>query len=104
MIAATVLTGKRTPMVDRLISRAGKYKEAGIAGLFALVLLGFVLNTQAKGQAQQSEHIDQLRRQVQDLSATVGTHVSDTNHLLFQICLNVAQNANQLAGCQEAGR
>ena len=89
-------------MVDRLISRAGKYKDAGIAGVFALVLLGFVLNTQAKGQQQQAAHIDQLRQQVQTLSNQVGTHVSDTNHLLYRVCLNTAKSASEIAGCQEA--
>lgn len=100
MLIGTVTTaGARETggMVEKLIEKSSKYKEAGIAGLFALVLLGFVLNQQTQG-------MERLQAQVADMRKELTEHVGDTTRLLYAICLNIANDAGEIARCQEPHR
>lgn len=74
-------------MTDKALQAANKY---GVAAAIALFLVWW-LAADVSGT---------LRR----LDTALSAHASGTSHLLFQICVNTADTASELAGCQQVLR
>lgn len=75
---------------DRFAELLGQWKEAGVVGAIALLLVyGLMAN---------------VSRSLEALTETLNAHSSETAYYMRAICINAADTPQKLANCQEPKR
>ena len=73
-------------------------KNYGPVATIALFLVWWLTQTFEAGQRD-------MRDDMKTLKQELGAHVTETNHLMFRVCINTAgTDPSLLAGCQEGRR
>ena len=71
------------------------FKKFGPIGGISIFLIWWLTQTFSAGQLE-------LRNEVQSIRRDLTSHAIETNHLMFRVCINTAdQNPSLLAGCRE---